>query len=110
MSLDVSEDQINIVVNNIINLLNGRKLTQSMLIRVIANCMLITSRMKIQNSTKKKIVINAIERYIKQKSDLNQDEINLLMSSVDILVSDAIDVIADVSKGLIKIKQKCVCL
>ena len=87
------------VIDSIKDLLAGRKITESLVIRVIANCMLITSKMKVQNPVKKQVVINALEKYIKEQSDLTQDEIDSLMIVVDLIVSEAIDTIADIKKS-----------
>ena len=87
------------VIDSIKSLLAGRKITQSLVIRVVANCMLITAKMKVQNTIKKQIVIDALEKYIKEQSDLTQEEIDSLMTIVDLIVSEAIDTIADIKKS-----------
>ncbi len=87
------------VINGIRDMLNGRKITEALVIRIVANCMLITAKMKIQNPVKKRVVIEALEKYIKEQSDLTQDEIDSLMTIVDIVVSEAIDTIADIKKS-----------
>ena len=87
------------VIDSIKGILAGRKITESLVIRVVANCMLITSKMKVQNSVKKQVVIDALEKYIKEQSDLTQEEIDSLMIIVDLIVSEAIDTIADIKKS-----------
>ena len=95
------------VIESIKDVLAGKKLTQALIIRVVANCMVITSKMKVQNSVKKQVVIDALEKYIKENSDLEQDEIDLLMTCVDVTVSEAIDTIADIRKGVYSFKSCC---
>jgi hypothetical protein len=102
-------DQVQQVVDGISDLLNGRKLTEALLIRVIANCMVITAKMQIQNHIKKRVVIAAIEQYIKNKSGLPQEEIDILMTLVDVIVEDAIDTLADVRTGHINLSTKNCC-
>ena len=98
------------VIDGISDLLHGRKITEALIIRVIANCMVITARMKVQNHLKKKIVILALEKYIRERSDLSQDEIDALMAIVDVVVADTIDTIADVKKGNIDLSTKTCCV
>ena len=107
--LQINADQIQKVIDGIIDVLHGRKVTEALIIRLIANCMVITSRMKIQNHLKKKIVILALEKYIREHSDLTQDEIDALMAVVDVVVADTIDTIADVGKGNIDLGTKTCC-
>jgi len=105
--LDVTEDQVNVMVDTIKNILQGRKVTQGTIIRVVANCMSMASGMRVSNGTKKKIVINGIERYIREQSDLNQDEIDTLMAFIDVSVSESIDTISAVAKGEIDLAKGC---
>ena len=107
--LQMSAQQVQVVVDGIADLLSGRKLTEALIIRVVANCMIITSRMKVQNHTKKKIVVTALEKYIRERSDLSQDEVDTLMALVDVMVADAIDTIADVRNGKIDFSTKTCC-
>lgn len=109
-SLQITNDQVQQVIDGIKHLLNGRKITQALLIRIVANCMVITSRMKLQNHLKKEVVTTALERYIRQSSDLSQEEIDAMMTVVDVLVSDAIDTISDIRKGTIDIQTKTCCV
>ena len=104
------QTQVQQVVDGISSLLAGRKITEALLIRVVANCMSITARMKMQNHIKKEVVVRAIETYIKEKSDLSQDETDALMALVDVIVADAIDTIADVKKGNIDLSTKACCI
>ncbi len=108
--LQISAAQVQQVVDGISDLLHGRKITEALIIRVIANCMVITARMKMQNHLKKKVVAAALETYIKKRSDLGQDEIDAMMTLVDVIVSDAIDTIADVKKGTIDLSTKTCCV
>ncbi len=109
-SLLFDASQVQQVVDGISDLLHGRKLTEALIIRVVANCMILTSKMKLQNHVKKGVVIAALEKYIKTRSDLSQDEVDALMTIVDVVVSDAIDVIADVKKGRIDLSTKTCCV
>jgi hypothetical protein len=105
--LRVTQKQIEEVTKCIEEVLAGRKLSQSSIVRVVANCMLLTSKMKISNSVKKKVLITGVEKYIKEKSDLNEEEVDMLMALVDTVVSDAIDTIADIKSGNLKISTNC---
>lgn len=108
--LQIGSAQVQQVVDGITDLLHGRKISEALIIRVIANCMVITARMKVQNHLKKKIVIAALEKYIKERSDLSQDETDALMAIVDIVVADTIDTISDVKKGNIDLSTKTCCV
>jgi hypothetical protein len=109
-NLQITADQVQVVIDGIQSLLSGRKLSEALIIRVVANCMVITARMKVQNHLKKEIIITALERYIRERSDLSQDEIDLLMTLVDVVVADAIDTIADVRKGNINLNPTKCCV
>ncbi len=108
--LQINAEQVQKVIDGISDLLHGRKITEALIIRVIANCMVITSRMEVQNRLKKKIVILALEKYIREHSDLSQDEIDALMAVVDVVVADTIDTIVDVKKGNINLSTKTCCV
>ncbi len=105
--LQVELDDVNQIVESIVYLLDGRKLTSGMVIRVVANCMTVAAKMKLSNNVKKKIVIGGIEKFIREKSGLSDDEVNTIMSIVDIVVDDAVDTLADVANGNISFKKSC---
>ena len=98
-------DQVTKIVSTIHEVLNGKKITQGLIIRVVANCMTVSAQMKIPGEVKKRAVINALEQYIKNNSDLSENNIDLLMAFVDTVVSEAIDVIADVATGKLSFKS-----
>ncbi len=102
-------DQVTKIITTINDVLHGKKITQGLVIRVIANCMTVTAKMKIPGQVKKKAVVNALEQYIRTNSDLNQDEIDLMMAFVDTIVSETIDVIADINNGTISFKRWFTC-
>ena len=108
--LQITAAQVQQVMDGIADLLHGRKITEALIIRVIANCMVITARMKMSNHLKKKVIVVALEKYIRDRSDLTQDEIDTLMAIVDVIVSDTIDTIADVKKGTIDLSTKTCCI
>jgi hypothetical protein len=106
-NLQITNEQVQLVLDSVAGLLHGRKPTQALMFRVIANAMAVTAKMKVQNHLKKQIVICAIERYIKKNSDLNEDEVNVLMAFVDVTINDAIDTISDVAKKRIDTTGSC---
>ena len=79
-------DQVTKIIATINDVLNGKKITQGLVIRVIANCMTVSAKMKIPGSIKKKVVTDALEQYIRTNSDLSQDEIELLLSAPKFIV------------------------
>ena len=108
--LQISSDQIQQVIDSITELLDGRKITTALIVRVIANCMIVTAKMKVQNHLKKKIVIYALEQYIRKRANLSQSDIDSIMAVVDVVISDTIDTISDVKKGHINLDTKACCL
>ena len=98
-------DQVAKIIDTINDVLKGKKITQGLVIRVVANCMTVSAKMKIPGPVKKKVVTDALEQYIRTNSDLTQDEIDLMMTFVDTIVSEAIDVIADIANGNISFKK-----
>lgn len=102
------EKHIGQVIDCIRNVVDGKKLTPAMLVRVVANCMMVTQKMKLSGPVKKKVVVNGLERYIRTCPDLDEEEVQVLMTAVDIVVDDAINVIAAVKSGDIKVKSCCV--
>lgn len=107
VDLRVDLSNVNQIVDCIVDLLDGRKLTSGMIIRVVANCMKTAAQMKVSNNIKKKIVIAGIEKFIKEKSGLSEDEVNTVMAVVDTVVSEAIDTLADVHSGKLSFKKAC---
>ena len=105
--LQISLSQINLIVESITNLLDGRKLDPGMLIRIIANCMKVAAKMRVSNSLKKKIVIAGIEKFIQEKSGLPAEDVSMIMGLAEVLLSDAIDTLADVAGGKISFKKLC---
>ena len=109
-SVDVPIKYINEIVDTILDVLDGRKLSPISIIRVVANCMKVAAKMKVSNHNKKKIVLAGLEKFIKEKSGLSENEVEIIMAVVDSVVSDAIDTIADVSNGKLKLQKKlCLC-
>lgn len=102
------EKHIGQVIDCIRNVVDGKKLTPAMLIRVVANCMMITAKMKLPGGVKKKVIVNGLERYIRTCPDLDEEEVQVLMTAVDVFVDDAINVVAAVRSGDIKVKSCCV--
>jgi len=105
--LRVDLSNVNQIVDCIVDLLDGRRLTSGMIIRVVANCMKTAAQMKVSNNIKKKIVITGIEKFIKEKSGLSGDEVDTVMAVVDTIVSEAIDTLADVHSGKLSFKKAC---
>ena len=105
--LQISLSQINLIVESITNLLDGRKLDPGMLVRIIANCMKVAAKMRVSNSLKKKIVIAGIEKFIQEKSGLPEEDVSMIMGLAEVLLSDAIDTLADVAGGKISFKKLC---
>lgn len=102
------EKHIGQVIDCIRDVVDGKKLTPGMLVRVVANCMMITQKMKLPGGIKKKVVVSGLERYIRTCPDIDEDEVQILMTAVDVYVDDAINVIAAVQKGDIAVKSCCV--
>lgn len=108
--LRVTRAHIQQVMNCIKDLLDGRKITPGMMVRIVANCMMLTRKMKTTSSVSKKIVREGIEAFIRSSdSGLSDDEINILMSMVDVTVEDAFDTLTEVHKGIIKVAPKSCC-
>jgi hypothetical protein len=102
------EKHIGQVIDCIRDVVDGKKLTPGMLVRVVANCMMITQKMKLPGGIKKKVVVSGLERYIRTCPDIDEDEVQILMTAVDVYVDDAINVIAAVQKGDIAVKSCCI--
>jgi hypothetical protein len=109
--LQVSLKQVDKIISGIKDLLDGRRLNASLLVRVVANCMLMADKIVAKNNIKKKIVVASIERFIKLEAGLTQEEQDALMTLVDVVVNDAIDTMIDFRKGNIKLAKKgCCCI
>jgi hypothetical protein len=110
LSVEVSIKYVNDIVDTILDVLDGRKLSPVSIIRVVANCMKVAAGMKVSNHNKKKIVLAGLEKFIKEKSGLSDVEIDVIMAVIDSVVNDAIDTIADISNGTLKLKKNlCFC-
>lgn len=107
--LRISRDQLDQMTTCIKDVLDGRKITASMLIRITANCMMLTKKMKTNSLVSKKLVIKGIEEYIKSSdAGLNEEETDALMTLVDITVDDAFDTLRDVDKGTVQPGKCCI--
>lgn len=107
--LRISRDQLDQMTACIKDVLDGRKITASMLIRITANCMMLTKKMKTNSLVSKKLVIKGIEEYIKSSdAGLNEEETDALMTLVDITVDDAFDTLRDVDKGTVQPGRCCI--
>jgi hypothetical protein len=106
--LRITRAQVDQVVNCIKNIVDGRKPNAGMIIRIVANCMALTNKLKTNTATSKKLVINAIQEFI-QSSDagLSPEETEALMGLVDITVDDAFDTLKEVAKKDIPVVKSC---
>lgn len=102
--LQVSKKQIKQVMDCIEQLLGDHKFTAGLMVRVVANCMMLTAKLKTTPATRKKIVSEGIEAFIRStKSGLDESEIEALMAIVDVSVSEAFDTLTEVHQGMLKV-------
>jgi hypothetical protein len=106
--LRITRAQVDQVVDCIKNIVDGRKPNAGMIIRIVANCMSLTNKLKTNTATSKKLIINGIQEFI-QSSDagLSPEETEALMSLVDITVDDAFDTLKEVAKKDISVAKSC---
>jgi hypothetical protein len=109
--LQVTKKQIKAVMDCIEELLGDHKFSAGLMVRVVANCMMLTAKLKTTPATRKKIVCEGIEAFIRSsKSGLNEDETQALMAIVDVSVSEAFDTLTEVHQGMIKVAPGNCCV
>jgi hypothetical protein len=110
--LQVTTDQVNQVVDSIKEIVAGRSINAGMIFRIVANCIQVVGTLKVNNTVAKKIVTNALQKYIEEQSNLNDDDVAPLMMVVNAVVGDAFDVLTEIQKGELALEKKmgCSCL
>lgn len=89
--LRITRLQLDKMLSHIKDLMEGRRLTPSLLLRLTANCMLLAQKMNSSSRISKKLVTLSLEEYIKNEASLNEDEVNALMTVFDVVVDTAFD-------------------
>lgn len=104
MPLGITPEQVDQVIQSIVDLVGERKPTPAMVIRIVAQCLRCTKKMKLTPSLEKKLIIHTIQSYICRVDGLTQDDIDLLMVAVDTTVDEAVDTLTQFKAG----KKCCV--
>lgn len=104
--LRMTKVHVTTIVDTIKQVLDGRRLNSSNIIRVTYACVSTARRLqngnvKVPGALKKKIVLEAMRVYMTQESGLSDDDRELFLLMLD----DACDVLVDASKNM---KQCCV--
>lgn len=106
--LRLSVAQVEEVINCIKDLLDGRKITSAMLLRIVANCLRLTAKMKLKSSLSKKLISHSLEVFLKDPvNGLTEEEVQLLMTAADVIIDEGVDIIDDTRKGTLTGPKTC---
>ena len=109
--LRLNVDQVELIMNCIKTVLDGRKPTTASMLRIIANCLQASRRMKLKPDLAKKLISHSMEAFLREPSnELDEESIQALMTCADLTISEGIDVLDDVSKGKINVKPNSCCI
>jgi hypothetical protein len=109
--LRLTTDQVEAVVSCIKDVLDGRKPSAGALLRIVANCLECTSKMKLKPDLSKKLISHSLEAFLREpENDLDEDEVQTLMAAADVTISEGVDVLVDVHKGNINLSNKSCCV
>lgn len=87
----VTEERVNQIIEGIKHFTTGRTVTPALLIRIVANVMILSDGMNIPNKMKKKVVTSAFEKILENNSNLGRDELDILMAFIEGELSELID-------------------
>ncbi len=97
VSLLVTNEHVNKIVEAVRQTLRGRRMTMELLVPTIARLMIVSSQMQLPNSNKKAVLLTGLERYL-NTTKISKDEIPLYL----LVASSSIDSLYDVRTGKIK--------
>lgn len=93
----VATAQVDAVINSIEGALNGQPLTKLNIVRVVATCMQVTEEMSaLTGPQKKQVLMTALEKYLKEKPDLTEEDRESLLTIALPVVSGAVDTISEI--------------
>ena len=103
------QKNVDSIVNGIKGKLNGQMLTIDNIMSFAANSISLTEKIKnIPGLEKKNILIESLNNIV-DSQDMKDDMKIIVKSSIDFLLSHAIDVFVDISKGKIKLTDNAFC-
>ncbi len=116
--LDANDPKVSSIVDQIKTNLNGESLTGKNILKLTANAIKITEKLKDTSGAEKKSILLQSLTSIVDGQSIDDDKKTVIKSIIDIVVSSAIDVYVDISKGKIKLPdnktcnlfKKCLCL
>lgn len=107
-SFDIRPEYVERMNKTIEDKLQGRTLIIPLLFEIIATCMAVASKMKMSNSSRKKLVTFSVKKYIVD-SVAEPERKQAMLNYVNATSDGAIDTLANVAKGMIKVRVKGCC-
>lgn len=106
LNLQITEDQVNSVVQAITDTLGGRQLSPNNMLRVVTSVYSLVINMKNLNQRlQKTVIITGLETFIDKKSGLAQAEQQMLNLLLETVVNEAIDIYQDIENGDLSLKK-----
>jgi hypothetical protein len=117
-SIQKVDTKVSTIVDQIKNVLKGEQLTSENILKLTANTIKITEKLKDTTGVEKKTILLQSLSSIVDNQDIGDEKKIVIKSMIDVVVSSAIDVYVDIAKGKIKLPnnsacnlfKKCLCL
>jgi hypothetical protein len=104
--LRVKTEQVNRVIDTIKEILDGRTPSPAMVLRIVANCMQLTSSMKLDTTVSKRLLTHSFETFLRDPaSGLSEDEVQVMLTASDLAINEGFDVLNDVHKRVINLSS-----
>lgn len=108
--LRLNTNQVEQILDCIKTVLDGRKPSAGAMLRIVANCLQSSRRMKLKPDLAKKLISHSMETFLRDpENELDEDSIQSLMACADVAINEGIDVLDDVGKGKISVNPKSCC-
>jgi hypothetical protein len=98
------------LIQSLEQIIDGKRITTALVMRMVADAIMISSEDPLSIYEKKTLISSVVEQLIR-KSDIPQEEVDILMIPVDGLILKALDVVEDVTEAVSeKVKTSSCCI
>lgn len=109
--LRLNSNQVDEILVCIKNVLDGRKPSAGAMLRIVANCLQSSRRMKLKPDLAKKLISHSMETFLRDpENELDEDSVQSLMACADVAINEGVDVLDDVAKKKINVNPNSCCV
>lgn len=109
--LRLNSNQVDEILACIKNVLDGRKPSAGAMLRIVANCLQSSRRMKLKPDLAKKLISHSMETFLRDpENELDEDSVQSLMACADVAINEGVDVLDDVAKKKINVNPNTCCV